>query len=90
VHLAVVTGANRGLGLETSGALVRSGWRVLLASRREEEGRRAAASLAGGPGEALAWPLDVGDPASVEAFVARARRDELRIVFFRDGRPIAW
>ncbi len=79
MRLAVVTGANRGLGLETSRVLVRRGWRVLLAARREEEGRRAAATLAGGPGEALSWPLDVGDPASVDAFAARARRESLRI-----------
>jgi NAD(P)-dependent dehydrogenase (short-subunit alcohol dehydrogenase family) len=79
VPLAVVTGANRGLGLETSRVLVARGWRVVLAARREEEGRRAAASLAGGPGEALWWPLDVGDPASVDAFAAQARLEGLRI-----------
>jgi NAD(P)-dependent dehydrogenase (short-subunit alcohol dehydrogenase family) len=79
VHLAVVTGANRGLGLETSRVLVGRGWKVLLAARREQEGRRAAASLAGGPGEARSWPLDVGDPASVEAFVSRALAEGLRI-----------
>jgi NAD(P)-dependent dehydrogenase (short-subunit alcohol dehydrogenase family) len=79
MELAVVTGANRGLGLETSRALVQRGWRVLLGARREEEGRRAAAGLAGGPGEALSWPLDVGDPGSVDAFAARARREGLRI-----------
>ena len=77
--LAVVTGANRGLGLETSRVLVARGWRVILAARREAEGRRAAARLAGGPGEATAWALDVGDPASVAAFAERARTERLSI-----------
>jgi NAD(P)-dependent dehydrogenase (short-subunit alcohol dehydrogenase family) len=77
--LAVVTGANRGLGLETSRVLAGRGWRVLLAARREQEGKRAAARLSDGPGEAFWWALDVGDPASVDAFVERARRERLSI-----------
>jgi NAD(P)-dependent dehydrogenase (short-subunit alcohol dehydrogenase family) len=79
VPVAVVTGANRGLGLETSRVLVARGWRVILTARREAEGRRAAARLAGGPGEAVSWPLDVGAPSSVTAFAERARRDGLQL-----------
>lgn len=77
--LAVVTGANRGLGLETGRALAARGMRVLLAARREGEGRRAAAALAADGREAFAWPLDVGDPASVDGFAARTRTEGLRI-----------
>jgi len=78
-HLAVVTGANRGLGLETSRALAERGMRVILAARREAEGRRAAAALAAEGRDAVAWPLDVGDPESVDGFAARARAEGLRI-----------
>ncbi len=70
--LAIVTGANRGLGLETSRALAARGMRVLLAARREPEGRRAAAALAAEGRDAFAWPLDLGDPASVDRFAERA------------------
>lgn len=78
-HLAVVTGASRGLGLETARRLVARGWRVILATRRGPEGDAAAASLAAAGGDARAWALDVADPASAAAFADRARREALRI-----------
>jgi len=77
--LAVVTGANRGLGLAASRALAARGMRILLATRREAEGQRAAAALAAEGRDAFAWPLDVGDPASVDRFAERARAEDLRI-----------
>jgi NAD(P)-dependent dehydrogenase (short-subunit alcohol dehydrogenase family) len=78
-HLAVVTGANRGLGLEAARGLAARGYRLILAVRRADEGRRAAAGLAQAGGEAVAWPLDLADPGSVDAFAARARAE---------GRPV--
>lgn len=77
-HLAVVTGANRGLGLETSRRLAHRGWSVILAVRREPEGGAAAASLAAA-GRARAWPLDVTDPGSVTRFAARVGAEGLRV-----------
>ena len=44
--LAVVTGASRGIGLETSRALARDGFRVWLTARDETRGRDAADGLA--------------------------------------------
>jgi NAD(P)-dependent dehydrogenase (short-subunit alcohol dehydrogenase family) len=73
--LAVVTGANRGLGLETARVLGERGYRLVLAVRRAEEGRRAAAALAPAGREAVAWPLDLADPRSVDRFAARARAE---------------
>lgn len=43
--VAVVTGGNRGLGLETCRQLGRTGYRVLLTARSPERGQRAAADL---------------------------------------------
>ncbi len=78
-HLAVVTGANRGLGLETARSLAARGWSVLLAARREAEGAAAAAALVAAGGDASSWHLDVADRASVDRFAARAAAEELRI-----------
>jgi NAD(P)-dependent dehydrogenase (short-subunit alcohol dehydrogenase family) len=77
--LAIVTGGNRGLGLGTSRALTARGMRVILAARSQEKGRAAAAELAGEGRDALPWPLDLGDAASVDGFVARARAEGIRI-----------
>src|SRR4051794_30457233 len=45
--VAVVTGANRGIGLEVVRRLAARGWTVVLGSRDVERGRRAARGLDG-------------------------------------------
>ena len=61
--VAVVTGANRGIGLEVVRRLATRGWTVVLGSRDVERGRRAARGLDG----VVVRPLDVADAASVAA-----------------------
>lgn len=63
----IVTGANAGLGFETSRALAARGARVLLACRDEGRARDAMARIAAeAPGADLAFiPLDQGDLASI-------------------------
>jgi NAD(P)-dependent dehydrogenase (short-subunit alcohol dehydrogenase family) len=58
----LVTGANKGLGLETARQLVAAGHKVWLGSRDAERGRRAAAEVGATPVQ-----LDVTDDASVTA-----------------------
>ncbi|MEV2274527.1 oxidoreductase [Nocardiopsis sp. NPDC049922] len=65
---AVVTGANSGLGLETTRILARKGMRVVMAVRDEEKGEAAAASV---DGVTEVRRLDLADLDSVRAF-ARA------------------
>src|SRR5213075_317836 len=68
---ALVTGANRGLGLETARQLVAQDLAVIVTSREATAARAAADALAQGkpPGQvtALPLPLDVGDPALIVA-----------------------
>lgn len=61
-RVALITGANRGLGLATAAELRERGLRVVLAGRDRQDVARAAAAL--GPG-ASAVLMDVTDPASV-------------------------
>ncbi|MFN7133883.1 MAG: SDR family oxidoreductase [Myxococcales bacterium] len=67
-RLAVVTGGNRGLGLETCRQLHARGLRVVLTARDEEKARDAAAQLGVAHGV-----LDVEDHASLEAALAGVR-----------------
>lgn len=63
----VVTGANSGIGLETSRDLVSRGATVVMAVRDVERGEQARAQLSG-PGTAVVAELDLADLDSVATF----------------------
>jgi NAD(P)-dependent dehydrogenase (short-subunit alcohol dehydrogenase family) len=65
---AIVTGANRGIGLEIARQLVKEGIRVVMGSRDPAKGERACASLRAGD-LAVSHALDVNDTRSVQRFV---------------------
>jgi NAD(P)-dependent dehydrogenase (short-subunit alcohol dehydrogenase family) len=67
--VAVVTGANRGIGLEVCRQLAARGYTVVLGSREPAKGRDAAASLGDLP-NVLPCELDVADNESVGAAAA--------------------
>ncbi len=62
---ALITGANRGLGLQTARELAARGWTVWLAARDADLGRAAAATLADLPGVVRPLVLDVTSDSSV-------------------------
>jgi NAD(P)-dependent dehydrogenase (short-subunit alcohol dehydrogenase family) len=70
--VAVVTGANRGIGLEVCRQLAGAGFRVVLGSRDLERGRAAARSIGDG---VIACALDVADHESVAAAAARVEAE---------------
>jgi NAD(P)-dependent dehydrogenase (short-subunit alcohol dehydrogenase family) len=73
-RVALVTGANRGIGKETARQLASLGMRVLIGSREPGPGADAAAELASAGGDVAAVPLDVTDEASVLAARAAIER----------------
>ncbi len=72
--LAVVTGANRGLGREVCRQLAQAGYEVVLTSRDPAKGTAAAAELAADGFAVLFRPLDVADDASAAALAADLAR----------------
>ncbi len=75
-RVAVVTGANSGIGFETTRALVAAGATVIMACRNGSNGRSAMAELPAETGErARVLELDVTSRRSIETFVERFRRD---------------
>jgi NAD(P)-dependent dehydrogenase (short-subunit alcohol dehydrogenase family) len=77
--VAIVTGANRGLGLETSRQLARLGYHVLLTSRNEVDGEAAQQRLLNEGLDVSYHPLDVRNGASVEALVRHFRQHHKRL-----------
>ena len=71
--VAVVTGANRGIGREVARALATSGHRVVLGARDAARGEAAAAELGGASAGVVACALDVADDGSVQAAAAWVR-----------------
>jgi len=69
--VAVVTGANRGLGLKTADLLARRGYRVWLTARDAQAAAEAASELRAQDLDVHAAALDVTDAGTVSAFAQR-------------------
>jgi NAD(P)-dependent dehydrogenase (short-subunit alcohol dehydrogenase family) len=65
--VAVVTGGGSGLGRCIARTLLKAGWRVAVAGRRERELGATVAGAKANPGSALVVPTDVSMPDSVAA-----------------------
>lgn len=88
-YTVLVTGANSGLGLETTRALATKGAHVVMACRNMEKGRAAQASLEESiPGASLSlMQLDLASLAGVRDFAERlqAHHSQLHLLFNNAG-----
>ncbi|MDQ1045357.1 oxidoreductase [Streptomyces sp. V4I2] len=86
-RVAVVTGANSGLGYVTARELARRGARVVLACRSEARGTEAGDRMAAEvPGAEVEFGrLDLGDLASVRRFAAAFPYDRLDLLVNNAG-----
>jgi NAD(P)-dependent dehydrogenase (short-subunit alcohol dehydrogenase family) len=71
-RVALVTGANQGVGLQVAKELVANGLTVLVGSRELVRGEAAAREIGSG---AIALQLDVTDRASIAAAEVRIRKE---------------
>ncbi len=80
-RVAIVTGANSGLGWETARALAQKGATVIMACRNMQKANTAAEQLKQRhlPGNVVAMPLDLGDLDSVSAFASAFRENYDRL-----------
>ncbi|NRQ38771.1 SDR family NAD(P)-dependent oxidoreductase [Nonomuraea sp. NN258] len=66
-QVALITGANKGIGRAVADRLAALGMTVLIGARDERRGARAAAAVRAAGGDAHALTLDVTDPATAAA-----------------------
>ena len=77
--VAVVSGANRGIGLQVARELALDGMAVLLGARDPQRGEAAAVELAGEGLDVRAVQLDVTDQTSVDALRAGLERIDVLV-----------
>lgn len=74
-RIALVTGANKGIGLEIARQLAETGVHVIIGARNDERGRAAVDDLASQNLIVQSVRLDLDDLASVEAAAATIREE---------------
>src|SRR5437870_586640 len=71
--VALVTGAGTGVGAAAALALMKAGYAVALAGRRQEPLEKTAAEGKSSGVETLLVPTDVTDPAAIKALFAKVK-----------------
>ena len=73
--VALITGANKGIGKDIARQLGALGMTILIGARDPQRGEEAAAELSAGGADAQAITLDVTDPATISAAAARIEKN---------------
>ncbi len=88
-HVALVTGATRGIGLAIARALAGEGCNLVLTGRDESALRRAGRELASAKIKILTQPCDIRDPQSVDDLFYAIRKQFRRIDILINNAGIA-
>jgi NAD(P)-dependent dehydrogenase (short-subunit alcohol dehydrogenase family) len=82
---ALVTGVNRGIGLEFTRQLAAQGWQVLACCRQPESAEALQQLAASFPGKIRLYALSVESPAQIEALAVNLRGQPLDLLINNAG-----
>jgi len=85
VPTVLVTGANRGIGLELARQYAARGWRVIGTARKPSEATELNALVADSDGRVVIEALDVMDSASIDALAKKYEGQPVDILFNNAG-----
>jgi NAD(P)-dependent dehydrogenase (short-subunit alcohol dehydrogenase family) len=80
-QVAIVTGAGSGIGRAAALALMKQGWSVALAGRRQDALEKTAEQGKATNAKSLVVPTNVGDPEAVKALFAKTKAQFGRLDF---------
>ncbi len=69
-HLALVTGASKGMGRAIASILAQAGARVVISSRKQADCDQVAAEISPEPGQCIGIASDIGDSETLKALVS--------------------
>ena len=84
-RLALVVGANRGIGLGVATEFLARGWDVIATARRPEHALALAALADRHPGRVTIPALEMNDPVAVDGFAASLGRQVLEAALINAG-----
>jgi NAD(P)-dependent dehydrogenase (short-subunit alcohol dehydrogenase family) len=85
VPTVLVTGANRGIGLELARQYATRGWKVIATARKPAEATELAALSAKSEGRVSIETLDVTDLAAIDALAAKYQGQPVDVLFNNAG-----
>src|SRR5215475_15882362 len=81
----LVTGANRGLGLEFVRQYAADGWRVFACARRPDEAKELRAVADGARGRVSLHRLEVADFSQIEALARELKAEAIDVLLNNAG-----